>query len=59
VTYPLFDSFIALKPQGLALSVPYAVKGIIKRSIKSSPRLWDFAQTVRKFLGRGAVERAS
>ncbi len=59
VTYSLFDNFVPLKPQGLALSVPYAVKGMIKRSIKSSPRLWALAQKVRRSFGRGAVERAS
>jgi hypothetical protein len=36
---PLFDSFIAFKPQGLALTLPLATVSRLKRAIKSDPRL--------------------
>lgn len=51
--YPLFDSFIALKPQGLALTLPFTVRGALKRTIKSNPRLWSLAQTVRRTIKGG------
>lgn len=46
--YSLFDSYLALKPQGLAVTLPFTVKSALKRKIKSNPRLWALAQTVRK-----------
>ncbi len=51
--YPLFDSYIPLKPQGLAVTVPFAVKAAVKRTIKSNPRLWALAQTVRRTIKGG------
>ncbi len=44
---PLFDSFIAFKPQGLALTLPLATLSRLKRAIKSDARLWPLAQTWR------------
>jgi CelD/BcsL family acetyltransferase involved in cellulose biosynthesis len=48
--YPLFDSFIAFKPQGLLATVPLGAAAQLKRAIKSNPRLWSFAQEMRKRL---------
>lgn len=49
--YALFDSFVAFKPQGLALTLPRAATGRLKRTIKSNRRLWSFAQNLRKRFG--------
>jgi CelD/BcsL family acetyltransferase involved in cellulose biosynthesis len=55
VVQPLFDSFIALKPLGLLLTLPLAALARIKRAIKSSQSLWPLAQRVRRGLfGHGA-----
>ena len=55
VVQPLFDAFIALKPQGLLLTLPLATMAWLKRAIKSSQHLWPLAQRVRKgMFGRGA-----
>lgn len=51
--YPLFDSYLALKPQGLAVTLPFTVKSALKRTIKSNPRLWALAQTVRRTIKGG------
>lgn len=48
--YPLFDSYIALKPQGLVLALPYAAKSFLKRTIKTNARLWALAQKARKWV---------
>lgn len=48
--YPLFDSVIAFKPQGLVLTLPLAVAARLKRAIKSNRHLWAFAQDMRKRL---------
>lgn len=48
VVYPLFDSYIALKPQGHGLTLPRAATAQLKRIIKTNPRLWALAQSVRK-----------
>jgi CelD/BcsL family acetyltransferase involved in cellulose biosynthesis len=48
VVQPLFDAFIALKPQGLLLTLPLAAMTRLKRAIKSSARLWPLAQRVRQ-----------
>ncbi len=44
VVQPLFDSFLALTPPGLALALPLAVMSQLKRAIKSNRRLWPLAQ---------------
>jgi CelD/BcsL family acetyltransferase involved in cellulose biosynthesis len=55
VVQPLFDSFIAFKPHGLAVTVPLAALSRLKRAIKSSPHLWPLAQKLRmRLFGRGA-----
>jgi CelD/BcsL family acetyltransferase involved in cellulose biosynthesis len=55
VVQPLFDAFIALKPQGLLVTLPLATMARLKRAIKSSQHLWPLAQRVRKgVFGRGA-----
>lgn len=55
VVQPLFDSFIALKPLGLLLTLPLAALARIKRAIKSSQSLWPLAQRLRRGLfGHGA-----
>lgn len=53
--YRLFDSYIALKPQGLALTLPFGMKSSVKRRIKSNPRLWSLAQTLRKWVNARRV----
>ncbi len=51
----LFDSFIALKSQGLFVTLPRATVARLKRTVKSNRYLWSLAQTVRKRLcGNGA-----
>ncbi|ODS00849.1 hypothetical protein AUC68_12930 [Methyloceanibacter methanicus] len=55
IVYPLFDSYIALKPQGLALTLPFGVKSSVKRRIKSNPRLWALAQALRKWVNARRV----
>jgi CelD/BcsL family acetyltransferase involved in cellulose biosynthesis len=55
VTYALFDSFIAFKPQGRFLTLPSAAAARLKRTIKTNRYLWPLAQDVRKrLLGRNA-----
>lgn len=46
--YSLFDSYIALKPLGHALTLPHSLKSGVKRTIKANPRLWELAQSVRR-----------
>lgn len=48
--YPLFDSFITFKPQGLLLTLPLAATARAKRAIKSNSYLWTVAQNLRKRL---------
>lgn len=48
--YALFDSFIAFKPQGLAVTVPVAAAARLKRAIKSNSSRWAVAQDLRKRL---------
>lgn len=50
VVYPLFDSYLALKPQGLAVTLPRAATAQMKRVIKTNPRLWALAQKIRRRL---------
>jgi CelD/BcsL family acetyltransferase involved in cellulose biosynthesis len=51
---PLFDSFIAFGPLGLGVTLPLAGLSRLKRSIKSNPRLWSLAQTIRaRLFGKG------
>jgi CelD/BcsL family acetyltransferase involved in cellulose biosynthesis len=53
VVQPLFDSFIAFRPDGLLLTLPLAALARAKRVIKSSPILWPLAQRFRRsLLGR-------
>jgi len=55
VIQKLFDSFIALKPQGLLLTLPLATKARLKRGIKTNRHAWPLAQRLRRnLLGRGA-----
>lgn len=56
VIVPLFDSFIAFKPQGALLTFALAAKARAKRSIKSSPRLWEAAKRLRRRLGARSPE---
>lgn len=48
--YALFDSFVALKPQGLLVTLPRASAARLKRIIKSNRYLWFLAQTIRRRL---------
>jgi len=50
IVYPLFDSFIALKPQGLSLTLPLSAAARVKGVIKSNSTLWAVAQDLRKRL---------
>jgi len=47
VVQPLFDSFIAFKPHGLTLTLPFAALLRLKRSIKSNRYLWPLARKLR------------
>jgi CelD/BcsL family acetyltransferase involved in cellulose biosynthesis len=47
VVQPLFDSFIAFKPQGYAMTVTLAQLSRLKRAIKSNPYLWPQVQRLR------------
>jgi CelD/BcsL family acetyltransferase involved in cellulose biosynthesis len=56
VEEPLFDNFIAFKPRGLVLTAPLVSLSRLKRSIKSDPRLWSFAQALRaRLFGKSGV----
>ena len=50
VEQPLFDNFIAFKPQGYVVTLPYAAITRIKGAIKASPRLWPIALRIREML---------
>ena len=50
ITQPLFDSFIALKPQGLILTQALAVMARGKRVIKTNRHLWPLVQRWRRTL---------
>jgi CelD/BcsL family acetyltransferase involved in cellulose biosynthesis len=60
VIQALFDNFIALKPQGLLVTLPLAASSRLKRAIKSNRHLWPLVQRLRaRFLGgtaRAAAE---
>jgi len=47
VVQPLFDSFIAFKPHGLTLTLPFAALLRLKRSIKSNRYLWPLPRKLR------------
>jgi CelD/BcsL family acetyltransferase involved in cellulose biosynthesis len=50
---PLFDSFIAFKPRGLALTLPLTARSRLKRAIKTSRYVWPVAQNLRaRLFGR-------
>lgn len=50
VIRPLFDSFIAFKPQGLFVTLPLSGLSRAKRSIKNNRTLWPLAQKIRRQL---------
>ena len=50
IEHELFDSFVALKPQGLLVTLPRAAATRLKRAIKSNRALWSFVQAARKRL---------
>jgi CelD/BcsL family acetyltransferase involved in cellulose biosynthesis len=50
VEQPLFDSFLAFRPQGYLVTLPSAVLTRLKGAIKASPRLWPIALRVRQRL---------
>jgi CelD/BcsL family acetyltransferase involved in cellulose biosynthesis len=50
VEQPLFDSFLAFKPQGYLVMLPVAALTRLKGAIKASPRLWPLALRVRQAL---------
>ena len=53
---PLFDSFIAFKPHGLALTLPLAGLMSLKRAIKTSRHVWPMAQKLRARLLGGPAD---
>jgi CelD/BcsL family acetyltransferase involved in cellulose biosynthesis len=55
VVEPLFDSFIAFKPHGFALTLPLAALSRLKRAIKTSPQGWPVAQKLRARLFGGSA----
>ena len=50
VEQPLFDSFIAFRPLGYLVTLPYAALTRAKGAIKASSRLWPIALRVRQML---------
>ena len=48
ISRPLFDCYIAFKPQGLLITVPLAMSSRIKRWVKNNRVLWPMVQNVRK-----------
>jgi CelD/BcsL family acetyltransferase involved in cellulose biosynthesis len=56
VVEPLFDSFIAFKPHGLALTLPLAGLMRLKRAIKTSRHAWPIAQKLRARLFGGTAD---
>jgi CelD/BcsL family acetyltransferase involved in cellulose biosynthesis len=50
VEQPLFDTYLAFRPQGYLLSASLSTLARLKRGIKSSPRLWPIALRVRQSL---------
>lgn len=53
IVQPLFDSYIAFKPQGLLLMAKAATAASIKRAIKSNRHFWPFVQRWRmRLFGR-------
>lgn len=46
----LFDTFIAFKPQGFLLTLPFSAASRLKRTIKGNRHLWPLAQRLRKNL---------
>jgi hypothetical protein len=55
VVQPLFDCFIAFRPQGLLLTVPLSAMARVKRAIKSSRSVWPWVQRLRRgVFGRNA-----
>jgi CelD/BcsL family acetyltransferase involved in cellulose biosynthesis len=53
---PLFDSFIAFKPHGLALTLPLAGLMRLKRAIKTSRHVWPIARRLRARLLGGTAD---
>lgn len=58
---PLFDSFLAFDEIGYLITVPLSAQSRAKRLIKNNPRLWSWAQAVRRALYRrgGGAEAVS
>jgi CelD/BcsL family acetyltransferase involved in cellulose biosynthesis len=55
VVQPLFDTFVALRPQGLVVTLPLAAMARLKRAIKSSASVWPLMLRLRRsLLGRSA-----
>ena len=53
VVQPLFDSFLALGPQGYLVTLPLAAAARLKRGVKSSRTVWPLAvQLRRRLFGR-------
>lgn len=48
VVQPLFDTFVALRPQGLLLTSPLAAMARLKRAIKSSQSIWPLMLRLRR-----------
>ncbi len=57
IVQPLFDSYIAFKPQGLLLTAKASTAATIKRAIKSNRHLWPLLQRwrMRLFGATGAL----
>jgi CelD/BcsL family acetyltransferase involved in cellulose biosynthesis len=50
VVEPLFDSFVAFKPQAGLLTLALASKARVKRFVKSNPQVYELAKKVRRAL---------
>jgi CelD/BcsL family acetyltransferase involved in cellulose biosynthesis len=58
VVEPLFDSFIAFKPQGALLTLALASKARAKRFVKSNPQIYELAKKVRRVLNGRETKNA-
>jgi len=50
---PLFDNFFGLSPRGQALAAAFSAKATMKRWVKRSPKLLQFALTMRRLTAGG------
>jgi len=59
VVRPLFDSYIAFKPQGMLVTMPLSGVSRAKRTIKNNQTLWPLVQKVRRKLFGQKADKSS